>query len=258
MWKGNQSKWLVVSVLLSIIMMACGGVSVVVTPNPTSVQPTATFTPIATLVPTMMPSPLPAGPAALPSPTPFLGTFTPYYVSTTVENGNLRTEPGTTFPVSRVMAKGTRLQVNGHAPGDEWIYVRTDSFVYGWVLGWLLEGWPNIGATPEIQPQNVQTITGTVVDLAGVPISGIGFAITQGSGPNAPRTDGMTDSRGRFYAYLPLSARGQWTVAFVSVARTSNTMDANGNCIGYCGTADPVSLAITLPYNGGDLRFTWK
>lgn len=256
MWKGNHSKWLVAGILLSIMVLGCGGVSVVVTPNPTLVPPTSTFTPIPTLVPAVTPSPV--GPAALPSPTPFLGTFTPYYLVTTVENGNLRTEPGTTFPVSRVMAKGTRLLVNGHAPGGEWIYVRTDSFVYGWVLGWLLEGWPNIGATPLVQPQNVQLITGTVVDLANVPISGIGFAVTQGSGPNTPRTDAMTDDSGRFYAYLPLAAKGQWMVSYTAVACTSNTMDANCNCIGYCGKAQPESVMISLPYRGGDLNFSWK
>lgn len=258
MRQGNTSKLLIVLLLLALTTLACGGVTVVVTPNPSLAQPTATFTSI----PTLVPSPTSTPPIMAPAPTSAPpASFTPYYLNTAVENGNLRTEPGTVFPVSRVMARGTRLQVNGHAPGGEWIYVRTDTLIYGWVLGWLLEGWPNLPPTPMVTPQNVQLVTGTVVDLSGVPISGIGFAVTQSTGARAPRTDATTDGSGRFYAYLPPNASGQWTVSYVSVSCTSNSMDGDCNCIGFCGKAEPQSVFISLPFGGGagpDLSFTWK
>src|SRR5512146_853774 len=66
-----------------------------------------------------------------PSPTTSGGEL---YVTVNADNVNLRTRPGTTFPVSRLLAKGTRLRLLGHAPGNEWLLVETDSQVRGWLL----------------------------------------------------------------------------------------------------------------------------
>jgi hypothetical protein len=149
------------------------------------------------------------------------------------------------------------LQVLGHAPGGEWLYVQTDSDIKGLVLYWLVTGGHNGGSTLLAEPQDVQAVKGRIVDLVGVPVSGIGFAIEQGAGGGARRTDASSDGDGQFYAYLPLSASGQWLVSQVAVACTINTMDANCNCIGRCGEADPQSVSITLPYEEL-LEFVWK
>ena len=245
------------SLIILVLTLSCAGEKIVTTPVS---SPTASFTPIPTLTPGLTPGPAHTPVALSPIPTfsAEAGTFSPYYVQTSADNVNLRTKPGTLFTVSRLLGKGTRLQVLGHAPGGEWIYVQTDEHVFGWVLFWLLNGGNDSGPTPEVQPQNVQLVTGRIVDRSVVPISGIGFAITQGTGPNAPRADATTDKAGQFYAYLPPSASGQWIVSYVAISCTSNTMDANCKCIGgLCGKSDPNSVAITLPLNG-PLQFVWK
>jgi len=222
-------------------------------PTPNIVVPSPTFTAIPTLTPVRAASAEVAatGTAGI-SP-----SSAPFYAEVTVDNANLRTQPGTTFPVRRLLLKGTRVQVLGHAPGGEWLYVQTDEAVTGWVLYWLVGGGHDVSVAPLVEPQNVQVIHGMVIDRAGGPVSGIGFAVTQDTGPNAPRTDGTSDNTGPFYAFLPASASGTWYISQVSVACTSNTMDVNCNCIGACGKADPESIAVTLPVESV-LQFTWK
>jgi uncharacterized protein YraI len=246
--------------IILFLTLGCGGSLIGITPTLPSA--TASFTPIATLTPgsTVKLTPIPSvGPSSSEqTSTPAGEPFIPYFVKTSADNVNLRTFPGTLFPVSRLLANGTRLKVLGHSPGGDWLYVQTDEQIFGWVLVPLVNGGQDGGPTPLIVPQNVQVIKGQVVDLLGVPISGIGFAITQGSGPKAPRTDATTDATGNFFAYLPLSASGQWMVSYVSVACTSNTMNANCNCINkVCGRANPDSVIITLPASGV-LQFVWK
>jgi SH3-like domain-containing protein len=246
------------SFIILILALGCGGVNIIITPGVPS--PPVSFTPIPTLTPRLTLEATSKAVIPTPQPTTTLerGSFIPYFVATSADNVNLRTQPGTLFPVSRLLAKGTRLQVLGHAPGGEWLYVQTDSHIYGWVLFWLVNGGQDSGPTPLVEPQNVQLVTGRVVDVSGVPISGIGFAITQGTGPTAARGDATSDVAGQFYAYLPMSASGQWFVTFVSVSCTSNTMDAKCNCIGgVCGRSDPDRVAIMLPIES-PLQFIWK
>lgn len=86
---------------------------------------------------------------------------------------------------------------------------------------------------------------------------GIGFAVTQGSALDVPRTDATTDAAGQFYAYLPASARGTWFEAYVSVACTNNTTDAKWNCIQACGKANPERISISRP-SQKTLHFIWQ
>ena len=207
-------KLLIGCLMVLFLTLGCGGVTLVVTPA--APTPIASFTPISTFTPP--PSPVARFTLQAPTSTPEQGTFISFYVATSADNVNLRTLPGTLFPVSRLLANGTRLKVLGHSPGGEWLYVQTDEQIFGWVLVALVKGGHDGGPTPLVEPQKVQLITGQVVDLLGIPISGIGFAVTQGSGAKALRTDATTDDTGRFYAYLPISAGGQWLVSYVSVA----------------------------------------
>jgi hypothetical protein len=49
-----------------------------------------------------------------------------------------------------------------------------------------------------------------------------------------------------------------WTVTHVSIACTSNKMDANCNCINdICGESYPVSASVSLPVSE-PLTFVWK
>jgi hypothetical protein len=109
-----------------------------------------------------------------------------------------------------------------------------------------------------VEPGDVQIIRGKLLDPAGRPISGVQFAITQGSGDNPLRNDAITDENGEFFAFMPLESSGTWKITYVAIGCDSNTMDASCNCInGICGTADPESIQISLPTNA-PLQFTWK
>ena len=107
---------------------------------------------------------------------------------------------------------------------------------------------------PVVEPKDALAVTGTVFDAKGSPVSGIGFAIEQGS----QREDASTDATGTFHAFLPTKFAGSWTVSFVSVDCTSNTMDSNCKCLGgTCGKPDPEVVSITLPLST-PLSFVWK
>ena len=222
--------------------------------------PTAAPLPVAlTVIPTFsaVPPSLPASAPESPPTQPPPASPGALYVYVSADNVNLRRRPGTVFPVVRLLAKGSRLQLLGHAPGNEWLYVMTDSGINGWILSWLVKGGHDGGPTPLVEPDDVVVVRGRVVDRAGVPISGVGFAVTQGMGPDAPRTDANTDESGQFYAFLPANATGAWLVSYVAIACTSNTMDSNCNCIGRCGAADPQSVVITVRPEAM-LNFVWK
>jgi hypothetical protein len=209
-------------------------------PQPTSVFPTSEST------------------ASAPTETSVPETPGIRYVYTQDDNVNLRIQPGTLFKVSRVMPKGSRLQLLGVAPGGDWLNVLNDENINGWVGAGLVDGGFDGPPLPIIIPVDVLTISGRVADVNGNPISGIGFAVTQKTGSSTSRVDGMTDAAGTFYVFLPLSTSGNWTVEFVSVACTSNTMDADCQCVNNaCGKPDPLSITITLPLPA-PLSFTWK
>jgi len=163
--------------------------------------------------------------------------------------------PGRLFKVSRVLVQGTRLlQLLGFAPGRQWLNVVNDEGVIGWIGIDFVTGGFDGPQPPVTNPKDVQVVTGTVLDVNGNPVGGIGFAIVQGS----QREDASTDGTGTFYAFLPTKFSGTWTVSFVSVACTSNTMDLNCNCLGgACGKPDPESVTVTLPMSA-PLSFMWK
>jgi len=213
--------------------------------------------PVFTAIPTFTSSPQPP-PAFTPLPTATLAPYTPFHVVTWADNVNLRINPGTLFPVMKLLAKGTRLLLLGRTPGGGWLYVSPAQNIFGWVDAHLVEAEGDLETVPFIKPEGAQLVRGHVVDLAGVPISGVGFAVQQGAASNALRTDASTDANGYFYAYLPADAAGEWLVAYVSIACTSNTMDANCNCIGYCGQADPTTAFVTLPQGNEILSFVWR
>jgi len=216
----------------------------------------ADYTQIPTLTET--PAPTVANLSTPASPVPTIATANgPVYVRTIVQNVNLRTFPGTLFQVSRVMPQGTRLQVLGLSPGGEWVRVLNEEGINGWVGIHVVEVFP-LEQTPTVEPDDVRRVRGRVLDENGQPVSGIGFAIEQQSASNTLRTDAVTDADGMFYAYLPQSFSGVWTVSYVSVSCASNTMDADCNCLNnVCGTSFPLSATITLPVTES-LIFTWK
>jgi hypothetical protein len=246
---------ILLSIIFILLVIGCSlrPVNETASPPPLSFTPIPTFTRTPEIAVQFIP-------CATPLETDTAFKFLPFPAAITADNVNLRTHAGTLFPVSRLLARGTHVMVHGHAPGGEWLYVQLDSDIYGWVLFWLVDEGKANGVTPLIHPneQATQLVTGYVVDRAGVPISGIGFAVTQRAGFKELRSDATTDSTGHFYAYLPATLSGQWYVTYVSVSCNSNTMDAGCNCIGgACGKVEPEGITIALPYSGA-LEFLWK
>ena len=250
-----QHKSIFTFIFLIAASLACSSqVSVYETPIPPNVETVVAVTfaaytqnaPQATSTKPPIATSLPASPTA--------EEFGEVYVYTFVENVNLRVNPGLLFQVSRVLPQNTRLRLLGQAPGGEWLYVRNDEGVVGWVnMNVVLMAYDG-PPPPIVEPTSVILITGSVETELGTPVSEIGFSLTQGS----RRTDAMTDENGQFYAYLPTNMSGVWTVGYVSVSCTSNTMDAGCNCINNrCGAADPVSLFVEIPQTK-ELKFVWK
>jgi len=201
-----------------------------------------------------------------PTPLPFLITenpptpspYVPFFVTNTVENLVLRSNPGYLFEAKTTLAPDTRLLVLGRAPGSEWIFVQTPFERTGWVFTELLERTDQYKSAPVIQPADMQIVRGQVLDASGKPIKGIQFAFVQGTTGTPPRNDATTDDMGIFHAFMPLTASGNWTVSFTAVHCTSNTMNANCQCLGgICGKPDPEVTSISLP-SDQFLKFTWK
>jgi hypothetical protein len=191
--------------------------------------------------------------ATHPKETPVPTQPTEIFVSTLVDNVNLRVNPGMLFKVSRVMPEGTRLRFLGYEPGMEWIKVMNDEGIEGWVN---VNVAPLIfdGVPPIITPEDVLLVTGSVVTELGTPVSGIGFEISQGS----RSTVAHTNADGVFYAFLPNNMSGTWNVRYAAVSCASNTMDANCNCVNnYCGSAYPEGGTVQLPQEA-PLIFVWK
>ncbi len=243
------------NLLLCLAVLLTGGCSALGSTPPASTPSfpvSASFTPIATFTKVVSPS------ATTPTP---VQTFEPFFASTWADSVALRQGPGYLFLRIGLLPKDTTVTILGRSRGGEWALAQTRDGRVGWIFIQLVEADEGIWSTvPYSEPIGAQVITGVVKDTAGVPVSGIQFALTQGAGSLAPRTDAMTDSSGTFYAYLPADARGQWYLSYTAIACTSNMMDpkcAPRNGAG--GRPYPEGQYVTLPLTGvGPLQFTWK
>jgi len=237
-------------ILIGVLLANCSG-----TPTETFENQVETMVASTLAVHTPdMPAPVSTSIPTLTIEPPTSEPFGEIYVFTTVQNVNLRTNPGTLFSVSRVMPQNTRLRLLGQAPGGEWLNVRNDEGIEGWVnINVVLIAYDG-PPPPIVVPTDAYLVSGSVFTEAGTPVSGIGFAIHQGN----RRTDASTDMEGLFYAYLPLTLSGTWRVEQVSVSCTSNTMDGNCNCINnLCGAANPQGVFVELPQTS-EITFVWK
>lgn len=217
-------------------------------------------TPIPTITPPAAPTEAATTSAVsdAPTPTATAGIFAPFEIQLLDAPVNLRINPGTLFDVYRLLPAQATVTVLGKAPGGEWLYVDTDDGSQGWVATALAVTAPDLRNVPTVIPDGIQIITGKVVDTQGQPVTGIGFAAAVGQGGDgADSTNGTTDETGTFYIFLPASAGAIWTVSYVSMACTSNRMDANCNCINNtCGQPTPERMTITLP-DDQLITFTW-
>jgi hypothetical protein len=246
---------------LLVLIFAILACDVTGTPSPTPDTLGTVVAETLTSVPVTPTQAMPTPDQAIFSPIPPLPSSTPEevgtrYVYTQAQNVNLRVNPGRSFKVSRVLPQGTRLQLLGAAPGGQWLNVVNDEGVIGWVGVYFVSGGFDGPPLPVANPKDVQVVTGTVLDANGKPVSGIGLAIVQDN----QREDASTDGTGTFYAFLPTKFSGTWNVGFVSVACTSNPIDAGCQCFGgvaVCSKPFPQPVTITLPVSA-PLSFVWK
>jgi hypothetical protein len=254
MKKNMFPKYLFVFVLWFAVI-GCGGVATAApTPDKLGTVVAETLTSVSVIPTQVAATPIPATFTPIPVPaSPTAEAIGTHYIYTSAQNVNLRVNPGKSFKVSRVLAQGTRLQLLGFAPGKQWLNVVNDEGVIGWVGIDFVTGGFDGPPPPIVNPKDVQIITGKVLDVNGEPVGGIGFAIVQGG----QREDASTDGSGTFYAFLPTKFSGNWDVGFVSIACTSNAMNANCKCLGGACKPDPLSMTVTLPLSA-PLNFVWK
>ncbi len=213
--------------------------------------------PSFTAIPTLTAQPAPSATVTAPA----LQTYEPFSVSTWADNVALRKGPGYLFQRIGLLPKGTTLTVLSRSRGGEWALGKTADGRVGWIFIQLVDaGNSNWTTVPFSEPLGAQLVTGVVKDEAGVPISGIQFALTQGSGQQPLRTDAMTDATGTFYAYMPADVGGGWYLGYTAIACTSNVMDAGCNPKnGVGGKPYPEGQFVTLPMTASaPLEFVWK
>jgi hypothetical protein len=169
---------------------------------------------------------------------------------------NVRTGPSTVFPVLRQYPENAVLTVLGQAPGKgEWVLVQTSDHLSAWAMVEFINIQGDLNTVPFIEPTDAYKITGRVLDTDGNPVSGIGFAISQGTGADELRTDVETDKNGIFTGYIPNTATGTWLVGYISInCQTSNVVDANCH---YSGTIQPDYQSLVLP-QVSSLNFAWE
>jgi uncharacterized protein YgiM (DUF1202 family) len=235
--------------ILVLIFLALSGCS----KSATSADATAT---VAAPTAAAFPS-LPAmTPTSSASPTP----FTPFTVKPGVDNLNVRMNPGYLFDALMMVQQTDTLTVQGKAPGGEWIAVQTADGVEGWVFAELVKSDVNLEQVPVREPKEVVIIKGRVLDAAGTPIQGVGFDIKQGTEADAATNAVSTDANGDFFAFLPATSSGMWSVTYTAIACKSNVW-SDSTCAtykaGYTGAVIPQTLTVSLPQSGS-LAFTWK
>ena len=216
--------------------------------GPTNPAETATPTPVpADLTPTVQPSDTPL-------PLPTATAFVPFKAIAIVDYVNVRANPGLLFAVNMNVPKNTVFSVLGKTSGNDWINVQTPSNTNGWVYAKLLKGEQDLSSAPVIKPDHVQLITGRVADEKGNLISGINFAVFQGT----VRNEVVTGPDGTFYIYMPPTSSGDWVVSYTGIDCSSNLMDAKCNCkAAVCGAVNPPNVHIQVP-ESKPLDFLWK
>jgi uncharacterized protein YgiM (DUF1202 family) len=244
---------IILGIGLALLLAGCGQKPTATPTAAVTALPSATASPI---LPTATPT---LAPTATITPTPT--EFIPFKVFLSASNNAiLRSGPGVYFPALRVLKQGASLTLLGRSPGGEWFNLQVTETLKGWVYGKLLQQDPILQQAPVIEPEDVRLIHGRVLDSAGTPIRGIGFGVIRRSFPTDPGNPVVTDSSGEFFAYLPGTSGGVWTVTFTDVACDSNVWkDAGCKSYkdGYQGILSPLAMDVRLPQTDV-MEFTWK
>ena len=231
------------SLILSFTILLAGCVSLT-TPEPT---PTIAIPPTSTQpVPTETPVPSKPTPTETPIPT---ATGTPSPISPVtlvvgVDQINLRKGPGRLFDKVETYPKDSQMYAYGQAPGGEWLLVRTENDLVGWVAAEFTQSESKTTDLPVFTTDQGYLVTGKVVGPDDVPIPGVSFAVHQGAENLGRRVDAKTDALGIYYAFLPPGSGGTWIADIVGVYCDSPIVDADCE---YQGTFSSMSSEVELP-----------
>ncbi len=203
---------------------------------PTSTQPVPTETPIPpkptpteTLIPTATGTPSPISPVTL---------------LVNVDQINLRRGPGRLYEKVETYQKDSPMYAFGQAPGGEWLLVRTEDDLVGWVASEFMLAESKTDSLPVFNTPDGFLVTGKVVGPDDTPIPGVVFAIRQGAESLGRRVDAKTDALGVYYAFLPPGSGGTWIADIVGVACESPIVDVDCE---YQGTFSSISSEVELP-----------
>ena len=217
------------ALLFTLSASGCGGL---LQPKAT---PSATYPPPITTEPQPPPStPTPTAilptqePTAAVSPTPFGGMA----ARVTLDGLFLREGPGFLHPALEMYNEDDRVEAWGRAPGWSWVYVITESDVYGWMKLELLELAGDYYDLPEVIPDGFVIVRGHVYTTSGDPASHITLSLIPPGAGVADEDTATTDREGRFYFFLPEGSRGSWTLSPNAYGCDSSAVDANCSLVG--------------------------
>lgn len=218
--------------LILIISLGCILSETTPTPGLTPIPPTQSPPPQVTT---------PAVTATLPVPT------TPAVTCQAIVNVasiNLRDGPGTTFAMLSKAAQGTLLTILGKAPGNDWVLAQTPGGQAGWAAVDFMSLLCKMENIPLKNIDFAYVIKGKVTESNGSPVDGIDIAVFQVDNGRELRTDAITTASGEFYAYLPASSKGGWSVGMVGIKCTSRIMQTECKIK---GRFVPPKTLVTLP-----------
>ncbi len=242
--------------LIGIMLVVSGCSRSMGTLPPTPTVQNAIQAAVSTL-PATFPTIPPVTPTSGASPTP----FTSFTVKPSVDNLKVRVNPGYLFEALMMVQQTDELTVLGISPGNEWAFIKTADGTEGWVFSQFLTSTVDLTKVPVQEPKNVQVIKGRVIDISGLPISGISFSLIQTSSTETSGNTVQTDASGTFYAFLPDTAAGSWTLGFSGIGCTSIVW-TDSTCStmkpGFTGNIDPQALPVTVPQMGEPPVFTFK
>ena len=149
----SKIAWL--SLLALFVLSGCGAAPTPApiptrTPQPTF-TPTPDWTPTPALAPTKTPTPEPTATPTSAEPPTAVPTNTPEAKPAAVvtsPSANVRTGPGTGYPLVGRVLRGNRLEITGKNDGVTWWQVCCVSGKQGWIINDLVRVEGNVGSVP--------------------------------------------------------------------------------------------------------------
>lgn len=210
-------------IVMLVLMLATGCSLSKQSPTPEAALPSATPVP-PTPEPVLSPTPIPT--ATEPVPASIQATVKP-------DGLNLRSGPSPLHSILGTYKKDDRVTILSRARGNQWVKVESQTGQTGWMYTPHLSFTNDLSNAPIEEVEDSFNVRGLVADQSGNPIEGISLALVPMNGNEAYRIDAVSDSEGRFYAYVPVNSFTSWRVSVVGVRCGSRLADANCNVSNY-------------------------